>query len=100
MTPASLAATLGQLVIAIGGGGAVVAALRLRAERRRLDAEARRDDADAVQLVSGAAIGLITPLQTRITEQARELDDARHEITTLRARVTELTTALNTREAP
>jgi type IV secretory pathway VirB4 component len=94
MTGTEMILVVGQLSIGIGGIGSLLAAVRMRAELRKVNADSRKSDADAVSALSGATVSLIRPLQDRADSLAAELDAARQEVRSLRVRIGELSAEL------
>lgn len=94
-------AQVGQLVlaifVAIGGAAGIVALLKLRPEKRRIQAEAHKIGVDAEVALSTAALGLLEPMQRRIKlleDRLAEADESacrlNRELTKAQGRVVEL----------
>jgi chromosome segregation ATPase len=106
---------VGQLVGALAGvGGFIggfVALVKLKHEKRKLSVDAQKSGAEAVQVLSAAAVGLVGPwqaaareLEADLTKAHRhirvlqaELESAQAEVQTLRTQVSLLTKELDSR---
>ncbi len=103
MTDLDLAQNIVMLLLGGGGLGAIGYLLRIRVEKRKLLADAGKTEADAVQVISGAAITLLAPLKGQVehlqgqvavlerqveelTTKLRETSDALHQARTVLAR--------------
>lgn len=63
-------------VATIGAGGGVYSALTIRAQRRNLNAQAGKADAERVTLLGTTAVQMLKPLQERIEHLEARLDVA------------------------
>jgi hypothetical protein len=76
-----MTANIPELVFALigtlGGGGALIALLKLRADKRKILAEAGKTSADAAAVIQGSAVALLTPLHDEIGRLRGEVDELR-----------------------
>jgi hypothetical protein len=68
------------LIGTLGGGGALIALLKLRADKRKILAEAGKTSADAAAVIQGSAVALLSPLHDEIAHLRGEVDQLRVQV--------------------
>lgn len=86
---ALLAAVIGAV---LGGGlaGSLVSLIRVGPEKRKLESEQRKTDADAAGVLTESAMAIVAKLETRINELESDVADERCKRRELEQRVTVL----------
>lgn len=86
-----------QLVVGLGGVASLVGLLKVRADKRRILAEAGKVGADASAIVAQTAVSLLGPyaeqvrmLQERLDQANEQIDDLALRLREARVRVTAL----------
>lgn len=70
---------------ALGGTSALIALLKLRADKRKIFAEAGKSSADAAAVIQGSAVALLQPLHDEIGRLRGEVTELRGQVRTLTA---------------
>jgi flagellar biosynthesis/type III secretory pathway chaperone len=78
-----------QLVVGLGGLTALIGLLKVRADKKKILAEASKTGADAAQVVAQTAIGLLGPYSEQVTMLTRRLTEASNQIDELTTRLRE-----------
>jgi chromosome segregation ATPase len=86
-----------QLIVALGGLTALVGLLKVRADKKKILAEAGKTGADASAVVAQTAISLLGPyteqvsvLQSRMADANRQIDEFTTRLRQAQHRITEL----------
>lgn len=81
-----------QLVVGLGGLSALVGLVKVRADKKKILAEASKTGADAAQVVAQTAIGLLGPYSEQVAMLQRRLTEASNQIDELTRRLREANT--------
>lgn len=78
-----IAASVFAAIGALGGTSALIALLKLRADKRKILAEAGKTSADAAAVIQGSAVALLQPLREEIARLSGEVTELRGKVHTL-----------------
>lgn len=87
-----------QLVVGLGGGAAFIGLLKLRADKKKILAEASKTGADASAVVAQTAISLLGPYSEQVAMLQTRLDTANKQIDEMTLRLRDAQRHINALE--
>lgn len=94
MTGGDILNGVALLIASIGGLGGVRYAVKARAEKRYIQAQAAKFGADAAQVLSGAAVSLLDPMRAEIDRLTQRVQTLQAQLDTLTSRLEHANTIL------
>lgn len=87
-----------QLIVGLGGAASLVGLIKVRADKRKILAEAAKAGADASAIVAQTAVSLLGPYTEQVRMLQGRLDSANSQVDELSARLREARTRVSALE--